>query len=111
MAFGRPMYVVEKDARRNRVVVGQREDLLALGLEADEATWLVEPPSGTRACEVKVRSNAPPVPGLVSILDERRFRVDFQEPQFAVSPGQAAVIYEGQEVLGGGWISTAIGAG
>lgn len=104
-AAGQPRYVVDKDAATNRVVVGEREELLAGGLEAHEANWLIgAPPVEPRRCEVKIRSNAEPVAATLQPLAPGSFRVTFEKAQWAVAPGQAVVVYEGEEVLGGGWI-------
>ena len=105
LAMGEPVYVVDKDAQHNTVTVGSRDDLTSTALQAHDATWLTSPPMDAPArCAVKVRYNAEPVPGWVRALDGGGFEVQFDAPQFAVAPGQAAVCYDGERVLGGGWI-------
>lgn len=108
IAADRPLYVIEKDALSNRVVVGEREDLLRGGCEASDATWLIEPPSAWRRCDARIRSTAEPVPGAVRSTSESAFEVRFDEPQSAVAPGQAVVCHDGDRVLGGGWIERAV---
>ena len=105
LALGDPAYVVEKDAASNTVTIGSRADLATTVLRADQANWLDEEPRGeARRCAVKVRYNAVAAGGWVRALAGGRFEVQFDEPQFAVAPGQAAVCYEDDRVLGGGWI-------
>ncbi len=108
VAAGEPIYVVSKDAATNTVVVGPRDRLLSEGLDAAETNWLVPPPMSPRRCTVRIRYNSQPVPAHVTSTGDTTLTVRFDEPQAAVSPGQAVVCYDGDEVLGGGWIATAI---
>ncbi len=88
------------------VVVGGRDDLKSRGLVAERCNWLsFERPAGPLECSVKIRYGSEPVPALVTVGDgaDTAF-VEFETPQRAVTPGQAAVFYRGEEVLGGGWI-------
>lgn len=110
LALGRPMYVIGVDAKENRVIVGERSELLATGLIADQINLIAE--RAVRAfdglrCEAKIRYNAPPVPATLRRLDDDRIRVTFDDPQLAVAPGQAVCLYDGDIVLGGGWIERA----
>jgi tRNA-specific 2-thiouridylase len=108
VALGYPIYVVEKNAAANTVTVGPREDLLANGCAAAETNWLCEPdPDTWTRCGAQIRYNADPVPARVRSTGPRQLEVRFDEPQFAVAPGQAVVCYDGDRVLGGGWISEA----
>ncbi len=105
IAVGHPLYVVDRDAETNTVIVGTKDELDARGLLADQTNWLVEPPTDEPIpCEVKIRSNAPPVGATVQATGDDELRVWFDEPQKAVAPGQVVVCYEGDRVLGGGWI-------
>jgi len=104
VALGYPIYVFDKDPASNTVTVGPREALRSSGLVAGETNWLVDPPTEPMPCRVKVRYNADPVPARVVARGEDAMEVVFDEPQFAVAPGQAAVCYDGDRVLGGGWI-------
>ncbi len=119
VALGYPIYVVGKNVESNTITVGPREMLLTSACTATEANWLIEE---VRSMPVlaKYRYNAPAVPATLTLLDDEptdapptpsgrrgRFRIDFNEPQTAVAPGQALVVYDAEEpdvVLGGGWI-------
>ena len=107
----RPLYVVGKDPASNTVTVGPRDAVEASGLEANQWNWLVPAPMGPRRCEVKHRHNSQPVGATVEALGEGGARVRFDQPQFAVAPGQAVVCYEGDRVLGGGWITASLPVG
>ncbi len=110
IAVGRPIYVVGVDAQANRVVVGEKSDLLATGLVASSinllAPGLADAADGVQ-CAAKIRYNAEPVPARLHVEGDDRIRVEFEEPQAAVAPGQAVVCYDGELVLGGGWIDRA----
>jgi tRNA-specific 2-thiouridylase len=99
-------YVLKIVPGDNEVVVGPREDLLAAGLRAREVNWLGEPPAGPLACEAKIRYRHAAAPAIVTPLEGGRVQVEFNDPQSAVTPGQAVVFYQGTRVLGGGWIES-----
>jgi len=105
IAHGRPLYVVAIDAERNRVIVGESEDLLSREFSAAGVNWVAcdEPTVPVRA-EVRVRYRHEAAPATIEVTGEGRARVRFDEPQRAITPGQATVFYRGDEVLGGGWI-------
>jgi tRNA-specific 2-thiouridylase len=106
LSGGPPRYVVRIDARQNRVVVGSREEATAPGCIIEDARWVSgSPPPQDTACEVSVRYQHGPVPARVAPGDGGRGTITFTEPQFGVAPGQAAVVYCGDELLGGGWIA------
>jgi tRNA-specific 2-thiouridylase len=112
LALGHPVYVVEKDAATNTVVIGDRDDLLADRCTALESNWLVPPPSSSQPerwlrCTARIRSNAQPVPARVRRDSGDGLEVEFDEPQPAVAPGQAVVCYDDDVVLCGGWINAA----
>ena len=108
VALGHPIYVVEKDAASNTVTVGSRQDLARATLTATQTNWLIHPPPHSAIrCTAKVRYNAQPVPATVEATGDDTLTVTFDEPQYAVAPGQAVVCYEGDRVLGGGWIRSA----
>jgi tRNA-uridine 2-sulfurtransferase len=100
-----PLYVVRIDAATRTVVVGSRRDLEHHGLEASRVSWVagVEP-AAPIAAGVQIRYRHPAAAAIVEPLGEGRARVTFATPQPAITPGQAAVFYDGEEVLGGGWI-------
>lgn len=104
IAFGEPRYVVRLEPATRRVVVGTYEELARRELTAAQANWLIEEPTAPFACQVKIRYRSRSVDATVEPLAELRFRVRFAEPCHGVAPGQAAVCYQGDRVLGGGWI-------
>jgi tRNA-specific 2-thiouridylase len=104
VAFGEPRYVVRLEADTRRVVVGTREELSRTRFSANRVNWLVDPPSAAMRCSVQIRYNSTAAPATVVPLDGNRFEVHLDEPRHGVAPGQAAVCYRGQRVLGGGWI-------
>ncbi len=101
-----PLYVVRIDPDRNQVIVGPKQALAVQTIRLTAVNWL-----GTekldltpRPVTVKIRNTMAPVPAAVAATRLGDVAVTFQEPQFGVSPGQACVFYEGDTVLGGGWI-------
>jgi tRNA-specific 2-thiouridylase len=104
LALGHPVYVVHKDARANTITVGEKTELQSSGCLADEANWFAQPARDSVACAAKIRYNAEPAPARVRAVDDDRLEVRFEEPQFAIAPGQAVVCYDGEAVLCGGWI-------
>lgn len=96
-----PLYVVELEAESNRVVVGTARELLREEFEIERCNWLAEP---TGELIVKIRYNHPGCAAQVVLRDNGRAQVRVQPPQRAVTPGQAAVFYRDDEVVGGGWI-------
>ncbi|WP_417747121.1 tRNA 2-thiouridine(34) synthase MnmA [Rosistilla oblonga] len=104
VAMGEPYFVVRIEPDTHRVVIGQKADLARDGLIAHEANWLIDPPAETFSCSVQIRYNSPPQAAQVTPQGTDRFDVLFDEPVDGVAPGQAAVIYDGDRVLGGGWI-------
>ena len=111
VAFGYPIYVVDKNAKDNTITIGRREDLAASGLTATEANWFIPPPTDWQPCHVKIRYNAVPVPAVVRSSEDSKMEVRFETPQFAVAPGQAVVCYDREScevVLAGAWINSAV---
>lgn len=104
VALGEPRYVVRLEPETRRVVIGERHELLRGELTARDANWLVEPPSAPLQCLVQIRYRSGPTPATVSALDGRRLQVHLHEPRAGIAPGQAVVCYDGDRVLGGGWI-------
>lgn len=110
IALGRPVYVINIDAASNRVELGDKEKLLKRSLLARQINLLSDrlgPGCGPIRCAVKIRYNHQPQPAQASVNEAGELGVRFDEPQSAVTPGQAVVLYEEDEVLGGGWIETA----
>ena len=104
VALGEPKFVVRIEPDTRRVVLGDREELGRRDLTASECNWLVDAGDLPERCEAQIRYNAPPAPASLTLGSDDRLRLRFDEPQFAVAPGQAAVCYAGDQVLGGGWI-------
>ena len=98
-----PRYVIDIDPETHRVIVGGAEDLITEEFEIDNALWHAEP-AGPFEVTVKIRYAHPGAVATVYPGENGTARVCFQTPQRAVTPGQAAVCYRGDEVLGGGWI-------
>ncbi|NUN49543.1 MAG: tRNA 2-thiouridine(34) synthase MnmA [Candidatus Brocadiae bacterium] len=109
IALGRPAYVVALEPETNTVVVGFADDLLSRGLVARRVNWLGGAPAGTLDADVQIRAHHRPAAATLT-LDGDAVHVAFREPVRAVTPGQAAVFYRGDDVLGGGWIERGIPA-
>jgi tRNA-uridine 2-sulfurtransferase len=107
IAWSEPLYVIEVNAARNRVVVAEEPFLYAPGLLADQMTWFAQPPHEPFEARCKIRYRHAPVPCRVEPLDGSGLRVIFDEPQRAVTPGQTVVVYSADEVLGSGRITGA----
>ncbi len=100
-----PRYVVDLDPATNRVIVGSAEDLVSEEFEIDRVNWVSRDElEETREVTVKIRYSHPGTRATITPLDQNRARLRLHEPQKAVTPGQAAVFYEDDMVLGGGWI-------
>lgn len=104
LAAPSPLYVLQIEPERNRVVVGREEELMAPGLRGERLHWIGPARTGEVEATVKIRSRHPGVPALIRPLEDGRVEIDFAEPQRGVTPGQAAVFYQGTRVLGGCWI-------
>jgi tRNA-specific 2-thiouridylase len=104
-----PSYVLEIDAPANRVVVGPGELLARAAAIADRVSWVAgEPPSAVPfEAEVRIRYRGDDVPAVVAPLGDA-VRIEFRTPQRGVAPGQSAVVYRGEELLGGGRIVDAL---
>jgi tRNA-specific 2-thiouridylase len=112
VAFGYPIYVVDIDADSNTVTLGEREALLKSSLVARQINLLSSRLHGAVGlkCQAKIRYNHQPQAARVSQVGEDELRVEFDESQAAITPGQAVVLYDGEVVLGGGWIEKACSA-
>jgi tRNA-specific 2-thiouridylase len=112
IATGQPVYVTSLDPLSNTVTVGPRAALFSAGLVAENVNWLTDSPATGewRPATIKIRYMHTPAPGRVCIWAGAAPAVEvrFDEPQLAVTPGQAAVFYEEDIVLGGGWIERAL---
>jgi tRNA-specific 2-thiouridylase len=101
-----PLYVVQVDAKNNRVVVGSSDDLLKREMTVERVNWIaIEDLTEPIRVAVKIRSRAEEAQAIVSKREDGSVVVMFDEAQRAITPGQAAVFYDGDVVVGGGWIA------
>ena len=107
VAMGVPMHVIGIDAASATVIIGPRQATLSRRLTAGAANWHADEPAGPLRAEVQIRYNHAAVPAEVRPLGEGRFEAVFDEPVHAVAPGQVAAVYDGDRLLGGGWIEQA----
>ncbi|MFH1349852.1 MAG: aminomethyltransferase beta-barrel domain-containing protein, partial [Pseudomonadota bacterium] len=101
----RPYYVKKIIPENNQIVAGRKEELFSKHVEAESFNWIsgAPPENGIKVlAQIRYRHRA--APGLLEILSSDRVRFQFDEPQWAITPGQALVCYEGDRLLGGGWI-------
>ncbi len=104
--YKEPLYVLEIRPRTREVVVGPRTRLLASSLHAQGASWVSgTPPKSPFRAMARIRYRHLEAGATVTTLQDGGIRVDFDMPQAAITPGQAVVLYQGDEVLGGGWIT------
>jgi tRNA-specific 2-thiouridylase len=102
---GKPIYVLAIDPEQNRIVVGEDDALRSASLELEAVNWIsIEEPAAPIRAQVKIRHKHEPALATVEALPGNRARITFDQPQRAITPGQAAVIYHGDVVLAGGWI-------
>ncbi|HIJ89144.1 MAG TPA: tRNA 2-thiouridine(34) synthase MnmA [Desulfuromonadales bacterium] len=104
VAWSEPLYVAAIDIVRNVIIVGEQHSVYAGGLQAETVSWIVAPGADTFAATCKIRYRHQPVACQVKRLSGDRCDVTFEQPQKAVTPGQALVFYREDEVLGGGRI-------
>ncbi|QQS31919.1 MAG: tRNA 2-thiouridine(34) synthase MnmA [Acidobacteriota bacterium] len=108
IAHEKPLYVVQIERAKNQIIVGEDDELDSPEFTARGVNWIAfdEPAEPVRAL-VKVRYRHDPVPATIHALPDSRARIVFDEPQRAITPGQATIFYDietGEEVVGGGWI-------
>jgi tRNA-specific 2-thiouridylase len=105
MARGVPLYVIGIDRGKNAIIVGEEQDVFADTFTVDSLNWIVIPREKSPfTAEVKIRYNHPGSGAVLSMTGDAELEVRFSTPQKAITPGQAAVFYDGDTVLGGGWI-------
>ncbi|MBK9384148.1 MAG: tRNA 2-thiouridine(34) synthase MnmA [Planctomycetes bacterium] len=107
LAAGEPLYVLEIRPATGEVVIGTRQELGAAGFVLRDANWIgIDPPGENEelTCSVQIRSRGSAAPARVRSCASGSFEVRFEEEQLAVTPGQGAVLYDGDRCLGGGWI-------
>ncbi|MBN1541506.1 tRNA 2-thiouridine(34) synthase MnmA [candidate division KSB1 bacterium] len=109
IALGRPAYVIEIDPFRNRIRIGNKSDLLAIGLIAEKTNWIAEErPKGGLTVEARIRYNDPGVEATIESVDDDTVQVRFAHPRSAVTPGQSVVFFLNDCVVGGGIIRSAL---
>ena len=101
-------YVLDIVPETHDVILGDRDELLASALTALRVNWLIDAPTTELRCQAKIRYRHEPAAATVTALHDVGVRVDFATPQSAITPGQAVVFYDGDRVLGGGWIEEAL---
>jgi tRNA-specific 2-thiouridylase len=104
ISWPHPLFVVAIDAEKRQVVVGEKEHLETRELTVHGANWIVAEPVEPFRARCRIRYRHGEVPALITPLPDGRATVLFDDPQRGVTPGQAAVFYDGDRVLGGGWI-------
>ncbi len=108
VASSRPLYVIDKDIRQNLLIVGHLEELGKTVLHAAPVNWVLgEPPAERFRAEVKIRYTANPLPATVIVETPQQVRVEFDQAVRDITPGQRAVFYDGDVVVGGGTIVSA----
>jgi len=106
VATGSPLYVLQINGERRQVVVGGGEQLYSRSLHAKRVNWIaLERPTSTLRLGVKIRHRHEPAGATVEATSADEAVVSFHQPQRAITPGQAAVFYDGDVVVGGGWIA------
>jgi len=103
----KPLYVLKIEKAKNQIIVGQEEELFSSEFIVRDVNWIIfnEPPSDVVRAQVKVRYRHEPAMASIYSLPENKAKIIFDQPQRAITPGQAAVFYDGEQVLGGGWIA------
>lgn len=105
VAMGAPYFVTKIDPQRQQIVIGPEEELGRRSLTAGKTNWLVDVPVNEPfECMAQIRYNSTAKRATAIVLDGQRLSVEFDSPQKGVAPGQAVVCYDGDRVLGGGWI-------
>ena len=105
LAKGKPLYVTGIDRKKNTIIVGGKEEVLADTFVVDSLNWIHPPEeASTFSAQVKIRYNHPGSEAVICSRGENEIEVKFKTPQKAITPGQAAVFYDGETVIGGGWI-------
>jgi tRNA-specific 2-thiouridylase len=104
VATGSPLYVLQIKGNTRQVIVGTQEDLYSKTLRVNKINFISESPSEPTRVQVKIRHRHQAALATLEMAAEDDVLVTFDEPQRAVTPGQAAVFYDGEVVVGGGWI-------
>ena len=105
IAHEKPLYVVQIERAKNQIIVGEKDELDDIEFTCKGVNWVAfdEPSKPVRA-EVRIRYRHKPEPATITALPDNRAKIVFDEPASAITPGQTTVFYDGEEVVGGGWI-------
>jgi len=105
IAHEKPLYVIQIERARNQIIVGEEDELEAMEFTARGVNWIAfDTPTEPVRAQVKIRYRHDPAQATIHALPGERARIVFDEPQRAITPGQATIFYDGDEVVGGGWI-------
>lgn len=107
LSKGVPLYVIGIDPKENAVIVGKKEDVLADTFTVRVLNWII-PQGKSFSAQVKIRYNHPGAEAVITSKEEDEVEVRFYVPQKAITPGQAAVFYDKETVIGGGWIENVV---
>ena len=106
IASSRPYYVKEIRPEVNQVVVGRKEDLFSVTVDAGDFSWIGKiPPKGVFKAQAQIRYRHKAASGVLEVLSPDEVRFVFEKPQWGITPGQALACYDGDRLLGGGWIA------
>jgi tRNA-specific 2-thiouridylase len=109
VATGSPLYVININGAEGKVTVGGNDDLLSRALIARDVNWIaIESLTGPIRVSAKIRHRHEPAPAVLELAANGEVRVTFDEPQRAITPGQAVVFYQDDLVVGGGWIAETV---
>jgi tRNA-specific 2-thiouridylase len=106
LAKGKPLYVIGIDREKNAIIVGGEEEVYSDTFIVNSANWIVPQKMmvSSHPTQVKIRYNHAGSEAIIFVKGEGELEVKFKSPQKAITPGQAAVFYDGETVIGGGWI-------
>jgi tRNA-specific 2-thiouridylase len=104
IAWSEPLFVTGIDVEKRQVIVGEKSHLHRDRLTVRECSWHIDPPEKPLQAACRIRYRHREVPAQIRTLPDNRAEVVFSQPQQGITPGQAAVFYDGDRVLGGGWI-------
>jgi tRNA-specific 2-thiouridylase len=105
IAHEKPLYVVQIERAKNQIIVGEDDELEAIEFTAKGVNWIsFDTPTEPVRAEVKIRYRHEPAPATIYAMPDSHAKIVFDEPQRAITPGQSTIFYNGDEVVGGGWI-------
>jgi len=99
------MYVAKIEPKENTIYIAEDKELWKKIFTVNQVNWVSIPkPEKSIKCQVKIRNQHQPASATLSVLDENKVRIEFDKPERAITPGQSAVFYDGEILLGGGII-------